>query len=393
MKTFSTLALFLLVSLVTTATSRPVDVLRLDSVANQQFASEQYVDAVRTRQQLIASLNPGDNDSLHAFSLVQIARCLSREELADSAATVGKQALRVYSRAFGTQSMDYAIIADNVSFYLLQAKRYQEAVSYSEKALAVINSVPDLTGSYVDESIILVHAAENYNAVGRNPLAIACELRALKLMSDIYGEHSDTYIDELQFLSKFFADNGDKEKAGQTDDTITRLRKEKKDAGGDVLDIPATVKMDSPREAERYRWATLRACDYYLSHYITADHMAEAASLIAQWVTVTDEVTVTLDSSLLDLGNNQQQSLAYLPAFLAGCCRYALQSGEKDFSWNMYGTAMADLLNFYNANAPYTGKVDSLEKLIAAYAKNRDQFVDNLKQLYNRAMDGRKQQR
>lgn len=124
MKTFSTLALFLLVSLVTAAASLPVDVLRLDSVANQQFASKQYVDAVRTRQQLIASLNPGDNDSLHAFSLVQIARCLSREELADSAATVGKQALYVYSRAFGTQSMDYAIIADNVSFYLLQAKRY-----------------------------------------------------------------------------------------------------------------------------------------------------------------------------------------------------------------------------------------------------------------------------
>ena len=70
MKTFSTLALFLLVSLVTAATPRPLDVLRLDSVANQQFASEQYVDAVRTRQQLIASLNPGDNDSLHAFSLV-----------------------------------------------------------------------------------------------------------------------------------------------------------------------------------------------------------------------------------------------------------------------------------------------------------------------------------
>lgn len=159
-----------------------------------------------------------------------------------------------------------------------------------------------------------------------------------------------------------------------------------------MLDIPATVKMDSPREAERYRWATLRACDYYLSHYITADHMAEAASLIAQWVTVTDEVTVTLDSSLPKLGN-QQQSLAYLPAFLAGCCRYALQSGEKDFSWNMYGTAMADLLNFYNANAPYTGKVDSLEKLIAAYAKNRDQFVDNLKQLYNKGMDDRRQQR
>lgn len=391
MKPFSTLALFLLVSLITVAAPLRDDVLRLDSIANQQFASKHYVDAMKTRQQLIASLKPGDNDSLHAFSLVQIARCLSREALADSASAVGKQALDIYGRAAGTQNMDYAIIADNVSVYLGQAKRAQEAVSYSEKALAIVNSVPDLPGSYVDESIILVHAAENYNAVGRNSMAIVCELRALKLMSDIYGEHSDTYIGELQYLSKFFADNGDKEKAEQTDATVSRLRKESQDAGGDVLDIPATVKMDSPREAERYRWATLRACDYYLSHYITADRMAEAASLIAQWATVTDEVTVTLDSSLLDLGN-RQQSLAYLPAFLAGCCRYALQSGEKDFSWDMYGTSMADLLNFYNANAPYTGKVDSLEKLIAAYAKNRDQFVDNLKQRYNRVMGDRKQQ-
>lgn len=392
MKPFSTLALLLLVSLITVAAPLRDDVLRLDSIANQQFASKHYVDAVKTRQQLIASLKPGDNDSLHAFSLVQIARCLSREALADSAAAVGKQALDIYGRAAGTQNMDYAIIADNVSVYLMQAKRAQEAVQYSEKALAIVNSVPDLPGSYVDESLILVHAAENYNAVGRNSMAIVCELRALKLMSDIYGEHSDTYINELQYLSKFFADNGDKEKAEQTDATVSRLRKERQDADGSVLDIPATVKMDSPREAGRYRWATLRACDYYLSHYITADRMADAASLIAQWAFATDEVSIEINSSLPNLGN-EQQHIAFLSAFLAGCCRYALQSGEKDFSWDMYGTAMADLLNFYKANAPYIGKVDSLEKLIADYGKSRDQFVDGLKQLYNKGLEDRNKQR
>ncbi len=365
----------LLASIVASAAPAAVDVMRLDSIANAQFDDEQYVDVVKTRQQLIAGLKPGENDSLHAFSLVQIGRCLFKEQLVDSAVAVDKRALEIYSSKHG-RDMNYAIIADNISYYLSELKQHDEAAKYSNMAVQVVNSVPEGDGFH--KAYVLMHAAEHFDAVGNHLQAIMCENSALKLMQIIYGEHSDTYIDELEYLSMYYTHNGNTDKAAETDATIERLRKEAKE---EYIDIPdATI--SNARDALLYSWAVPRVCKYFLDHYINSYKMNEAANFIIHWSDKSDEVRIVFASHVAHLMGDEKQAPVYMAAFIASCSKYALEQDEKDFTQEMYSNAIVDVLNYYNANSQYTGTIEAADTLIALYKKSPADFYAQIDKYY-----------
>ena len=105
------------------------------------------------------------------------------------------------------------------------------------------------------------------------------------------------------------------------------------------------------------------------------------------WSEATEDSHVVIGETEAKLMSHEK-SMVYFVAYIAGCSKYALSTGEADFSLNTFKEAMVDVLNYYQANKQYTGEVKYLEQYIKAYKKGREKLEALLEKNFPGKLNG-----
>ena len=158
----------------------------------------------------------------------------------------------------------------------------------------------------------------------------------------------------------------EKSKAEKTESLINKLKDEKEKG---IADIPEPIDFKTVEECRAHAADAYKCCKYYLGHRVNADKMDRAASYVMKWAAKSDQVTVVIGEEMAKLMGNQQ-TIPYVIAYFAGCSKYALDNDSAEFCRDMFVSAMADVLNFYDGgNRDMIGAVPSFDKMIETFKK------------------------
>lgn len=262
---------------------------------------------------------------------------------------------------------------DNYAMYLGCGEKpdFEAAIKYGKEALEQYEKLQENDN---DLAIILFHLAENCFSVEKFADALKYELRAIHYFKELYGEHSDEYIGELEYLAQYYEGNGQKDKAQETRDLQKKLSDEKSKG---IADLPPMMEFKTPEECRAHKDDALKMIDYYLHHLITSKQISDATGYILNWSAVTDMADVVLGDEETALFT--EKYLPYGVAYIAACCEYAILSDSAQFCKDMYRHAIGRMLNFYNGgNKDVTGKVPYLEKFNKEAEKKGDDALVTL---------------
>lgn len=356
-----TLSLLLLLPLAVQAQDKK-SIAKMDTMVMKLYEKESYKKCVEVLQKQKTLLD--EKDSLYFANLRFQARCYFRMKDSDNAIKTAKAALDNWEQYQDKNSVNYILMLDNYAFYLSTADKpdYETALKYSKEALSRYEK-----RQQNDESmaVILFHVAENCSLLKQYADAVKYELRALSIYKNLYGEHDDSYIRELDYLADFYEGNGQMQKAQETRDLQEKLSKEQEDG---IADLPEMIEFKTPDECRAHKADALKMVQYYITHLLSADKMENAAQYVMNWSAVTDLVHITIGKDEAELFT--EKYYPYAVAYIAGCCEYALVEDSADFSKDMFRSAIARMLDFYvGGNKDLTGKVPYLEKYMKAANK------------------------
>jgi tetratricopeptide (TPR) repeat protein len=351
-------------------------IAKQDSMANLMFLKENFIKSLEIRQKQldIMKKTTGENDSSYIMHLIQLGNCYYRLEKLDKAIETAQKVIDLYGTSVSNKDKMYALVLDNLAFYQCAANKYKDGMENCKKAIALYEQFQ--TNDF-DMSVILMHMAELYHYTGDNTNAIKYELRGLGILKNLYGEHSQKYLEEVPYLKTYYEDNGDNDKATKLAESLNKLQKE---ADNGEVDLPEDIKFDNAAKAHAHNYDVQRCIDYFFTHYVFADKIIYAASYILKWSIASDDCNI-VEGNATQL-KEHEKSMLYFIAYIAGCSEYALKSGKADFSMETYKYAMKKVLYYYEANKKYTGEVSYLEKYVTTANKNNDKFIKLLEKNY-----------
>lgn len=359
---------------------------KMNTMVKNLYQKEDYkkcVDVLQKQQDLVVKLLT-EKDTAYFENLRMQARCYYRMRDFENAQKTAKAALDNWQQNFDTSDRVYILMLDNYAMYLGCGDKpdFENAIKYGKDALQRYEKLQENDN---DLAIILFHLAENSFGAENFADALKYELRAIHYFKELYGEHSDEYIGELEYLAQYYEGNGQEDKAQETRDLQKKLSDEKNKG---IADLPPMMEFKTPEECRAHKNDALKMIDYYLHHLITAKQLSDATGYILNWSAVTDMATVVLgedESALLT-----EKYLPYGVAYIAGCCEYAIVNDSAEFSRDMYRNAIGRMLNFYNGgNKDLTGKVPFLEKFNKEADKKGD---DALVMLVDKCFEKAKKQ-
>lgn len=305
-----------------------------------------------------------DLDSLGVDNIVMRAKCMNRLDKRKEAIALGEEAISAWRAARDSTSRYYAILLDNYATYLESDYQSQRSLEVGKKALGIYSAYLE---NDFDKALILIHIAESCNELKMHADAIRYELQGLSIFNKVYGEHSEEYGNELEWLSKYYAAAGQQKKADEVDERLDRLNDEAEQGYGD---IPAPINFEDSTECTAHIQDALRCAEYYTSHKIQAHDMGDAGQWLMNWVINCNDIFIVPDEETDKLLAGDAATSVCAIAFFAGCVKYAINNDDYDFSLDTYRAGVVAMINFYlNHEDIYTGKqkIASLEKYVKAY--------------------------
>ena len=185
--------------------------------------------------------------------------------------------------------------------------------------------------------------------------AIRYELRGLDLYKELFGEASETYVSELNYLKQYYEGAGETQKASQLEKQMEQLAAKIKEKENGVQ----YAQFASAEECREHNADALTAAKTYLSGRIDEQKSVKAAAYVMGWSQASPDINIVIADENMYYLQNQWQMLAYF----CGCTEYALEQQQKDFSPEMHIAAMKRVLEHYKANRQLTGIVAEMETL------------------------------
>lgn len=339
---------------------------KLDSVAKSLYDQENYkkcAEVLEKQKELILKKS-GEKDSLYFSALVlQSSSCFLSEEY-DKAVDLAKEALDIWAKKYDLNDPNYILMLNNYGAYVGNGKNpnHELGLQYGLKALDMYEKL-----MVRDENLtfILEHIAAELSQLNRSSEAVKYELRAISILKEVDGEHSEEYLSGLESLSSYYRESGQEDKAKETDDLYAKLSEEKENG---IVDLPEFIEFKTVEECRAHTQDAYIYIDYYLNHMLNADKMGQAAGYIMGWSMVTDQVKIMIGMNEAKLSSDKK-TLPYFVAYMAGCSKYAILADSAQFNRDMYVYSMAHVLDFYNGNKAFTGKVNYLEKFANVFDK------------------------
>ena len=327
---------------------------KMDSMAVALFQNGNYKKSIELMNKWLTDRlqSKGEQDSLYIHRMALLAKAYFRDHQTDDAIASIDKAMNLYGKYKSDNDTLYAFYLDNKALYLNSKDDYEAALPLVRKALDIYEP---LHKRDFDMAMILIHMAEacHYNKLHQD--AIRYELRGLDLYKELFGEESEAYVSELNYLKQYYEGAGETQKASQVEKQMEQLIAKIKEKENGVK----YAQFASVEECREHNADALAAAKTYLSGRIDDKKAVEAAAYVMGWSQASADIHIVIaDENMYYLGN-QWQMLAYF----CGCSEYALEQQQEDFSAEMHIAAMKRTLEHYKANRTLTGIVAVMETL------------------------------
>ena len=341
----------------TTANSQTMDerqAAKMDSMAVALFKGGNFKKSIELMNKWLADRlqAKGEQDSLYIQRTALLAKAYFRDQQTDQAIGSIDKAINLYGKYKSDKDTLYAFYLDNKALYLNAKEDYKAALPLVRKALDIYEP---LHRRDYDMAMILIHMAEACHFNNLHQDAIRYELRGLDIYKELFGEASEPYVSELNYLKQYYEGAGDTQKASQVKKQMEQLAAKIKEKEKGVQ----YAQFASAEECREHNADALTAAKTYLSGRIDEQKSVKAAAYVMGWSQASPDINIVIADENMYYLQNQWQMLAYF----CGCTEYALEQQHKDFSPEMHIAAMKRTLEHYKANRTLTGIVAEMETL------------------------------
>ena len=341
----------------TTANSQTMDerqAAKMDSMAVALFKGGNFKKSIELMNKWLADRlqTKGEQDSLYIQRTALLAKAYFRDQQTDQAIGSIDKAINLYGKYKSDKDTLYAFYLDNKALYLNAKEDYKAALPLVRKALDIYEP---LHRRDYDMAMILIHMAEACHFNNLHQDAIRYELRGLDIYKELFGEASEPYVSELNYLKQYYEGAGDTQKASQVKKQMEQLAAKIKEKEKGVQ----YAQFASAEECREHNADALTAAKTYLSGRIDEQKSVKAAAYVMGWSQASPDINIVIADENMYYLQNQWQMLAYF----CGCTEYALEQQQKDFSPEMHIAAMRRTLEHYKANRTLTGIVAEMETL------------------------------
>lgn len=327
---------------------------KMDSMAVALFKGGNFKKSIELMNKWLADRlqTKGEQDSLYIQRTALLAKAYFRDQQTDQAIGSIDKAINLYGKYKSDKDTLYAFYLDNKALYLNAKEDYKAALPLVRKALDIYEP---LHRRDYDMAMILIHMAEacHFNDIHQD--AIRYELRGLDIYKELFGEASEPYVSELNYLKQYYEGAGDTQKASQVKKQMEQLAAKIKEKEKGVQ----YAQFASAEECREHNADALTAAKTYLSGRIDEQKSVKAAAYVMGWSQASPDINIVIADENMYYLQNQWQMLAYF----CGCTEYALEQQQKDFSPEMHIAAMKRTLEHYKANRTLTGVVAEMETL------------------------------
>ena len=327
---------------------------KMDSMAIALFKDGNFKKSIELMNKWLADRlqAKGEQDSLYIQRTALLAKAYFRDQQLDKAISSIDKAINLYGKYKSDKDTLYAFYLDNKALYLNAKEDYKAALPLVRKALDIYEP---LHRRDYDMAMILIHMAEacHFNDIHQD--AIRYELRGLDIYKELFGEASEPYVSELNYLKQYYEGAGDTQKASQVKKQMEQLAAKIKEKEKGVQ----YAQFASAEECREHNADALTAAKTYLSGRIDEQKSVKAAAYVMGWSQASPDINIVIADENMYYLQNQWQMLAYF----CGCTEYTLEQQQKDFSPEMHIAAMKRVLEHYKANRQLTGIVAEMETL------------------------------
>lgn len=327
---------------------------KMDSMAIALFKDGNFKKSIELMNKWLADRlqAKGEQDSLYIQRTALLAKAYFRDQQTDQAIGSIDKAINLYGKYKSDKDTLYAFYLDNKALYLNAKEDYKAALPLVRKALDIYEP---LHRRDYDMAMILIHMAEACHFNNLHQDAIRYELRGLDIYKELFGEASEPYVSELNYLKQYYEGAGDTQKASQVKKQMEQLVAKIKEKEKGVQ----YAQFASAEECREHNADALTAAKTYLSGRIDEQKSVKAAAYVMGWSQASPDINIVIADENMYYLQNQWQMLAYF----CGCTEYALEQQHKDFSPEMHIAAMKRALEHYKANRTLTGIVAEMETL------------------------------
>lgn len=327
---------------------------KMDSMAVALFKGGNFKKSIELMNKWLADRlqTKGEQDSLYIQRTALLAKAYFRDQQTDQAIGSIDKAINLYGKYKSDKDTLYAFYLDNKALYLNAKEDYKAALPLVRKALDIYEP---LHRRDYDMAMILIHMAEACHFNNLHQDAIRYELRGLDIYKELFGEASEPYVSELNYLKQYYEGAGDTQKASQVEKQMEQLVAKIKEKEKGVQ----YAQFASAEECREHNADALTAAKTYLSGRIDEQKSVKAAAYVMGWSQASPDINIVIADENMYYLQNQWQMLAYF----CGCTEYALEQQKKDFSPEMHIAAMKRTLEHYKANRTLTGVVAEMETL------------------------------
>lgn len=327
---------------------------KMDSMAVALFKGGNFKKSIELMNKWLADRlqAKGEQDSLYIQRTALLAKAYFRDQQTDQAIGSIDKAINLYGKYKSDKDTLYAFYLDNKALYLNAKEDYKAALPLVRKALDIYEP---LHRRDYDMAMILIHMAEACHFNNLHQDAIRYELRGLDIYKELFGEASEPYVSELNYLKQYYEGAGDTQKASQVEKQMEQLVAKIKEKEKGVQ----YAQFASAEECREHNADALTAAKTYLSGRIDEQKSVKAAAYVMGWSQASPDINIVIADENMYYLQNQWQMLAYF----CGCTEYALEQQQKDFSPEMHIAAMKRALEHYKANRTLTGIVAEMETL------------------------------
>ena len=327
---------------------------KMDSMAIALFKDGNFKKSIELMNKWLADRlqTKGEQDSLYIQRTALLAKAYFRDQQTDQAIGSIDKAINLYGKYKSDKDTLYAFYLDNKALYLNAKEDYKAALPLVRKALDIYEP---LHRRDYDMAMILIHMAEACHFNNLHQDAIRYELRGLDIYKELFGEASEPYVSELNYLKQYYEGAGDTQKASQVKKQMEQLAAKIKEKEKGVQ----YAQFASAEECREHNADALTAAKTYLSGRIDEQKSVKAAAYVMGWSQASPDINIVIADENMYYLQNQWQMLAYF----CGCTEYALEQQQKDFSPEMHIAAMKRALEHYKANRTLIGIVAEMETL------------------------------
>lgn len=343
--------LILLVGLATSLTVNAQNMRqaqRHDSIADVFIADQKYEQAITTLYRVLECLEAPNPDSLYIAALVKMGVCYDKQGIPMKAIESTKRALDYYNVKFPGEDRYKAGLYDRLAIYCHSMRNFREAYDWSQRAVKIYEQVNRPT----DEGLtILAHTAMICNAYKLPHEGVRWQEKAVTMAKDLYGGHSDQYLEHLGSLKRLCTASGDQPRADKLSELHSLIARENREGF-----LPEDADLSTPALCRRHNRDALGCCRWFLKHYLYDPQVKQASSYIIRFCKQSPDVSFYFGP--VEKKWQKRTVNGYLIAYMAASAEYALtHPDDPRYCLEQYKFAINALIDYYDENKKQTGSV------------------------------------